>query len=175
MYGTAACVNLAMKHVMQGPKFWEENIVPTGILKQIKELSVCEQTLPYTEKEKLELKFADINLKTKIFPVLIRKLTFYGHLLPSSKVKKTPKAMIYKYMTPNKKRVYMHDQITVLDELQRKKVVLKRDPVHYFRNLAEFSLLSLKMFCLFGMLRKAYAKGSQKQRTRDFWKSKFCD
>ena len=40
-YGTAACVNLAITHILEGPEFWEKNMIPTAILKKIKEISAC--------------------------------------------------------------------------------------------------------------------------------------
>ncbi len=172
-YGTAACVNLAMRHIMQGPAFWEKNMVPVDILKQIKELSACEKAEPYTELELKMLEFADKNIKTKLGPAFIRKASLYGHLLPSFMIRHTPRAMIYKWMTPNKKRVYMRDQVIVIDELQRKKIVLKRDPRHYLGNLAEFLKLSFKMYCQYDKLRKQYIAGTQQQRTRAFWKKQF--
>lgn len=174
-YGTAACVNLAMKHVMKGPQFWEDNIVPVEVLKQIKELSSCEKPSPYTESElkALGLQLADVNIKTRILPVFIRRLSFFGHLLPDFMIRKTPKAMLPKWMTPRKERTYMRSQITVLDELNRTKTVLKRSPCMYFRNLLTFILLALKLKCVLPFLRRKYMKAQSVQRTREFWKKQF--
>lgn len=174
-YGTAACVNLAMKHVMMGPQFWEDNIVPVEVLRQIKELSQCEKPVSYTEEElrSLGLELADCNLKTKIFPVLIRKLSLYGHLLPDFMIRKTPKAKLPKWMTPRKERTYMRSQITVLDELNRTKTVLKRSPCTYFKNLFTFMFLSFKLRIILPSLRRKYMKAQSVQRTREFWKKQF--
>ncbi len=176
-YGTAACVNLAMKHVMQGPKFWEDNIVPVDVLKQIKELSACEKPVPYTDDDlrNLELELADSNLKTRLFPVFVRKKSFYGHLLPGFMIKKTPKAMLPKWMTPRKERTYMRSQITVLDELNRTRTVLKRSPSAYFKNLFTFMFLSFKLRLTLPLLRRKYMKAQTEQRTREFWKRQFED
>lgn len=172
-YGTAACVNLAMKHVMKGPKFWEDNIVPTNVLKQIKELSACEAASPYTEAEQKEMIFADRNIRVPLFPKLLRKITLNGHLLPKCMIRKTPKDMIFKWMTPNRNRVFMRDQVIMLDELTRRKTMLKRDPAHYFSNLGEFLALSAKLYLNFKSLRTQYTKGEKEQRTREFWKKQF--
>ena len=174
-YGTAACVNLAIKHVLMGPQFWEDNIVPVEVLKKIKELSVCEKAVPYTDDEvqKLGLTLADRNIKTKVFPVLLRKLSMYGHLLPGFMIKNTEKDMLPKWMTPNKQKTYMRSQITVLDELNRTKTVLKRNPSAYFRNLLEFIYLAVKLKFSLRSLKKKYMKAMPRQRTREFWKEQF--
>lgn len=172
-YGTAACVNLAMTHVLEGPKFWEEHMVPVDILKKIKELSACEQPVSYTEAERRELVLADKNLKTRVFPAFLRKVSLNGHLLPGCMIRHTPKDMIFKWMTPNRNRVYMRDQVIMLDELTRRKTVLKRDPVHYFRNLFTFLRLSATLAIRYKSLREQYVQGTRSQRTREFWKKQF--
>ena len=172
-YGTAACVNLAMTHVLEGPSFWEKNMVPVDILKKIKELSACEQPVPYTEAEKRELVFADRNIKTRLFPAFLRRISLNGHLLPGCMIRHTPKDMIYKWMTPNRNRVYMRDQIVMLDELTRRKTVLKRDPAHYLSNLFTFLRLSATLALRYKALREQYVQGTKPQRTRDFWKKHF--
>ena len=172
-YGTAACVNLAMTHVLEGPEFWEKNMVPVEVLKKIKELSACEQPVPYTEAERRGLAFADKNLKTSVLPVFIRKLSLNGHLLPGCMIRHTPNDMIFKWMTPNRNRVYMRDQVTMLDELTRRKTVLRRDPAHYLRNLFTFLRLSATLALRYKVLREQYVQGTKTQRTREFWKKHF--
>ena len=81
--------------------------------------------------------------------------------------------MIYKWMTPNRNRVYMRDQIIMLDEVTRKKTVLKRDPLHYFRNLFTFLRLNITFALRYTTLREQYAQGAKPQSTREFWKKHF--
>lgn len=166
-------MNLAMTHVLEGPKFWEEHMVPVGILKKIKELSACEQPVPYTEAERRELVLADKNIKTRVFPAFLRKVSLNGHLLPGCMMRHTPKDMIFKWMTPNRNRVYMRDQVIMLDELTRRKTVLKRDPVHYLSNLFTFLRLSATLAIRYKSLREQYVQGTKSQRTREFWKKQF--
>lgn len=173
LYGTAACLNLAVKHVLQGPNFWEKNIVPVDVLKRIKELSSCEKSESYTVEEEGCMHFADKNIKTKLFPAFLRKVSFNGHILPSFFIKHTPYDMVYKWMMPNKNRVYMRDQITIFDELTKKKTILRFDRIKYFINLFNFTILSLNLFTKFDTLNKSYKKIATRQRTRDFWKKYF--
>jgi hypothetical protein len=174
-YGTAACVNLAIKHVLQGPEFWEKNIVPVDVLKQIKELSLCEKPEPYTEQEKKRLILAEKNLKTAKFPIFIRKASLYGHLLPKCMMRHTPFDMIFKSMMPNRNRVYMRDQIIILDLVTRRKTVLKRSPKQYFANFFEFLWLSINLYLKHRILCNMYISGTKHQRTRDFWKKQFIE
>lgn len=176
-YGTAACVNLAMRHVMQGPRFWEDNIVPMEVLKKIKELSACEKPVPYTDDglAAMELKQVEVKYKTKFLPFIIRRKSLYGHLMPGFWIKKADKDMLPKWMTPYKEFTYMRSQITVLDELNRTVTVLKRDPKAYFKNLFTFIFLAAKLFIILPSLKKKYLKALQHQRSREFWKEQFKD
>jgi len=173
LYGSAACVNLAIKHVLKGPKFWEDNIVPTEILKQIKNLSACETPLPLTKEFRASLIPIEKNLKTRIFPVRLRKMSCYGHLLPNFMIRKTPQDMMYKWQMPNKNRVYMHDQVFMVDEVARKKTLLKRNVKYYFKNSFNFFALMLRLFIRYGSLRDLYGKEQKTQRTQIFWKKQF--
>lgn len=174
MYGTAACACLAAKHLLRGPRFWEENLSPEKIFKEIKELSACEQPVPYTEEEFEELKFTDKNLKTRFLPATLRKLSLNGHLLPKFMLRHTPDAMIYKWMLPGSRtRVYLHDQITVINVLEQQKTVLKRDSRRYFCNLFEFLGLMLLMALRYHSLRRIYREAAVKQRSPEFWEKQF--
>lgn len=173
LYGTAACLNLAIQHVLEGPSFWEKNMVPMEIIKKIKELSACEQSVPYTLEEKEQLVFADKNIKTKFFPAFLRKVSLNGHLLPRCFFRHTPRDMVYKWMMPNKNRVYMRDQVIMLDELTRKRVVLYQDSRKFFDNLYKFVILMGRFFVNFKLLQKKYSNKSILQRSRDFWKKTF--
>ena len=173
LYGTAACLNMAIKEVLVGRSFWEKNMVPVEILKKIKELSACEQSVPYTLEEKEQLTLADKNIKTKLFPAFLRKISLNGHLLPGCMIRNSPKDMIFKWMAPNSNRVYMRDKIIMLDELTRRKTVLRRDPVHYFRNIFTFLRLSITLYMRYNTLREQYIQGTKQQRTIGFWKKYF--
>lgn len=173
LYGTAACLNLAVQHVLEGPAFWEKNMVPVEILKKIKELSACEQSEPYTLEEKEQLTLADKNIKTKLFPAFLRKISLNGHLLPGCFIKHTPRDMLYKWMMPNRNRVYMRDQVIMIDELTGKKLILTIDFRKYFNNLYKFIILMGEFFIKFKILKKSYSKKAMFQRSRDFWKKTF--
>ena len=174
-YGAASCVNLAMSHVLKGPKFFEDNMEPTEILKRIKELSQCEKYVPYSQEELSSLELAQENIKTKLLPAFVRTASLNGHLLPGFMIRKTPKAMLYKWMTPNKNRMHMRSQVTVVDLLNRKKAVLKRSPARYLKNLVSFMFLALRLRLSLGSLSKRYRKAEEKQRSREFWKNSFAE
>ena len=173
LYGTAACVNLAIKHVLEGPQFLEQNMIPVDILKKIKELSICEQPKQYIDDEIKELNFADKNIKTQIFPVLIRKISLNGHLLPKILIRNTPKDMIYKWMMPNRNRVYMHDQIIIVDKLNKSIVLLKKSTKYYLRNYINFLYLCSLLIIRYNKLHRQYTKESTKLRSKKFWKQNF--
>ncbi len=173
LYGSAACVNLAIKHILQGPKFWEDNIVPTDILKKIKDLSGCEASVPLARRKIETLVYAEKNIKTQIFPVFLRKMSFYGHLMPKFMIRKTPHDMLYKWQMPNPNRVYMRTQVIMFDEINQRKTILRRNVGHYFKNLFQFVNLICHLFFSYKTLRDIYTKEQKVQRTRAFWKKQF--
>ncbi len=172
-YACAASVNLALQHVLQGPSFWEKNMDPDAFLKQIKIQSVCEQVVPYTEKEAEELVLAEKNVKTSFLPVFFRKLSLNGHLFPKWMIRHTPKDMLYKQMTPNRNRVYMRDQVIVLDEVTKSKTVLRRNPKLFLKNLFLFFTYSFCFFIRYKYLILEYSERALSQRTKEFWKKEF--
>ncbi len=172
-YGTAAAVNLAMSHVLKGPKFFEDNIEPTEVLRKIKEISQCEKTESLTEEELKTLKKAEKNLKMAPLTKTMRRLTFNGHLLPKGMAKNTAGEYLPKWMTPNPDRFFRRSQVTVTDQLNMKKVVLRRSPGLYFKNLAAFLLLALRLRLALPFLKGKFRKAEEKQRSREFWKEQF--
>lgn len=172
-YGTAAAVNLAMSHVLKGPKFFEDNIEPTEVLRKVKEISQCEKAEPLTEEEFKTLKKAEKNLKMAPLTKTMRRLTFNGHLLPKGMAKNTAEEYLPKWMTPNPDRFFRRSQVTVTDQLNMKKVVLRRSSGLYFKNLAVFMLLALRLCLTLPFLRGKYKKAEMRQRNLAFWKSNF--
>lgn len=176
MYGCASCVNLAITHAMEGPGFFEKNMIPLEIFKEIKRRSACEASTPYsldTRQHAGEFVLARQEYLTRIAPTLLCKLTLYGHLMPRFLIKHTPNDMVYKWMTPDKFHAYRRDQLIVIDELAHKKTVLKRDPIHYLKNFFTFGVLLIKLKLRFKKLRQEYRECSAHQRTREFWKKQF--
>ena len=173
LYGTAACLNLAIKHVLEGPSFWEKNMVPVVIIKKIKELSACEQSVPYTLEEKKQLTLADKNIKTKLFPAFLRKVSLNGHLLPRCFIRHTPNDMVYKWMMPNKNRVYMRDKVIMIDELTQKKTSLYHNKKIYTNNMFNFFILICKFFIKYKKLKNSYIYNSKRQKSKLFWEKQF--
>lgn len=173
LYGTAACLNLAVQHVLEGPAFWEKNMVPVEILKKIKELSACEQSVPYTLEEKEQLTLADKNIKTKLFPAFLRKISLNGHLLPGCFIKHTPRDMLYKWMMPNRNRVYMRDRVVMIDELTQKKTSLCHNKRIYAANMFNFLMLICKLCIKYKKIKNNYICNSKRQKSKSFWKKQF--
>lgn len=146
LYGSAACVNLAIKHILEGPSFWEKNMEPDNIFKQIKELSKNETPLPLTKEIKESAIHADKNITTRYFPVLLRKLTCYGHLIPNCLFKKTSQNMLYKWQMPNPKRCFLRKKIIVIDNINNKYQRLQIDKNKYWKNVAHFMYLIVILY-----------------------------
>lgn len=168
LYGSAACVNLAIEHILQGAKFWEENIEPDAILKKIKKLSVCETPLPLTQEFRDSLVYADKNIKTRFFPVFLRKISCYGHIIPNFMISKDPHAMIYKYQMPNPKRCFMRKSIFIIDILNMNYQILKKNNISYWKNIIIFTYLIIFLYIKKENLYK-------KNHLRTIWTSLFSN
>ena len=76
-------------------------------------------------------------------------------------------------MTPNRNRVYMRDQVIVLDTVSRRKTVLMRDAAHYFMNIFSFLRLNFIFLLRYKSLCEQYAQKTKTQRTKKFWIKQF--
>ncbi len=169
-YGSAAVVNLALSHVLKGPCFLGKRAEQSRIRRQIGILCGLERPEILTEEELLGLKRAEKNLK--LFQHLtktMRRLTFNGHLLPRWLIRKTDQESLPLGSVPNPDRFFRRSQITVTDSQSMRKAVLRRCPGRFFRNLAVFLLLALRLRLVLPSLKRQYRDEAVLRQSRKFW------
>lgn len=156
-YGTAACVTLAVKHVMQGPKFFLNNLEMADVIREIKELSKNEIPQPMTGEEK-NFVFADKNLKTKILPKVIRNFSLHGHLLPKFLMDTKTAWAINKDSGafPNPNRTYLRKKLYIIDVKKESLYVLIGKTSVYIKNKYQHVKAMLSLYRKFYKLKQAY-------------------
>ena len=171
-YDTANIVNLAIKHVMLGPKYWEENLETVELRKLVKSLTKLEA--PSKEGFDLtKLPYASVNLKTKILPSSLRKYSLNGHLLPNFMFdKKVYK--LDKYETVNPNRMYLRKKVVIFNVINQTQFTLEKNSCKYFKLLFTYFYLSILVCLRYKKLCKEYGKYFDDGFTTDHkWKSFF--
>ena len=173
-YGSAACVCLALEHVLRGPEFWQENMVPEGILGEIARISAREKMVPWDPQDHKPAALQECRGYARGFwGRILRRLTFNGHLLPPVLLRGTPGDMIPRRKAPSQALAFGRRQITVLNEDARTVLVLRRNSGDYFRNLLRFLILSLHLALSLPSLRRRYRESLPVFRSREFWEAQF--
>ncbi len=173
-YGSAACVCLALEHVLKGPEFWQENMVPEGILGEIARISAREKMVPWDPQDHKPAALQECRGYARGFwGRILRRLTFNGHLLPPVLLRGTPGDMIPRRKAPSQALAFGRRQITVLNEDARTVLVLRRNSGDYFRNLLRFLILSLHLALSLPSLRRRYRESLPVFRSREFWEAQF--
>ncbi len=171
MYKSAACVNLAIEHVLKGPEFFETHITPIDVFKHIKEMSKYEKEVKIESCDLEKFEHIDKNRKTKILPKFIRSHSFYGHILPAVLFEHKTKEFLYKWELPRPNRVFLREKIYVINNELDKGVVLSIDRREYFRNVFRFIKNIIKLRVNYKRIKSIYSKNINKYRNEEFWKS----
>lgn len=165
-YASARATSVALQHVMQGPKFWLENMSFVDIASHISDL---------LQEEKMEI--IDLaELKPKILPVSfvhLKKifiiLTFNGFLLPSFFIKDTlvlSKKMIrhFPYQIFRQKRVLYYSS-----EYKTGYIAIY-DKKRFFKELLLSFKLIIQFVLKFKMLKKQYKQKAPEIMSENFWR-----
>lgn len=167
-YGGAACVNLAIKHVLSGPAFWEENANMEAVFPILKKLSAGETPRPAGMEESDPAEPVKLGFAHK----LIRKLSFNGHLLPSFFLRGGPGEFIPVSRSPSPMRTFMRRK-TVISDRRGRQVTLERNLFKYFYNLISFMYLRSRLERRWQDLSLAYREQSPALRSRAGWRKRF--
>lgn len=171
-YDTAYMITQAIKDVLKGPKFWEENLETTEIRKYVKENCLVEKDIPLQNNWE-EIPYANRNLKTKLWPKFMRKITLNGHLIPSFMISHK-KERISKYETPNPDRMYMRSSLLVFNPVTHTEYILKRDFIYFMKNYLTMKYLILKFALKYSSLKKKYRKYYEENyKTENKWNEYF--
>jgi hypothetical protein len=166
-YASARAINLAMRHVMQGPDFFLNNMDMADVRKEIASFSDTEKMQPIDRSDhKPVYKMSRIIKKRTI----VQKITLNGFLLPKFMIRK--KTIFHaKSFHVNPQQVYRYNQILHLYEPLEVGYLAKYDKKLFFKELQIFMLNSLKWIISFDKIRNKYNSSWDKMTNESFWRN----
>lgn len=170
-YDTANAIVMSFADMLEGPKYWLENMDTSKIRTKIKEKYMIETSRPLRETYKT-VPVADKNIRLPYFTKFFRRISLNGHLLPSKMVHKGM-SRLNKYEVPFINRVFLRDQILVCNEISKTEFVLKRDSSYFIRNLFLMISTSIKFYKRYAMLKREYRGFLGSLKNDKFWKDVF--
>ena len=170
-YDTANAIVMSFADMLEGPKYWLENMDTSKIRTKIKEKYMIETSRPLRETYKT-VPVADKNIRLPYFTKFFRRISLNGHLLPSKMVHKGM-SRLNKYEVPFINRVFLRDQILVCNEISKTEFVLKRDSSYFIRNLFLMISTSIKFYKRYAMLKREFRGFLGSLKNDKFWKDVF--
>ena len=172
-YARAQAVNLALRHVLQGPKFFATHMEPTELLRELSALSKQETWKPLSDEERAELHMPEQRPPLEAAPKIQRKWSCNGHLLPMFKFKDAHSDPWDLWMLPKPFRVYLQKNVVLMDRGRQHTLVLNPDRGRYFRNRLEFCLNMWRLQLQLPELRRQWKAAEHELRSGDFWRKNF--
>lgn len=170
-YDTANAIATAFSDILEGQRYWIDNIDTSKIRAEIKQKYKIETSSPLRKKYK-EIPEAKENIRLPFCTKFIRKITLNGHLLPECMVRKEM-VRLNKYQIPFKNRVFLRDKILVCNEINKTEMVLKRNSRYFIKNIFRFFITSLVFLKKYRSLKKEYRTFMQGLKRDDFWQKIF--
>lgn len=170
-YESAEVIELAMKHVMEGPEFWHRNIDMTSVRKLIGSMVDIEKMRPvdidwfsfYNKKPR--------GLETRLHK-LLRRISINGLLLPKAVVKK---GLVYaeKGFVGDTAQMFGVDTVLYYNPHEKTGYFAKIDPARALRILRKFLKLSACLEAEATSLRERYRADIQNTTTSAYWEKVF--
>lgn len=167
-YASAKAINIAIKHVLEGPDFWIKNMDLSGIRKEINALEPSEKLHPISRAE-YNIEYSNFQPERLRLRTLARWISLNGFLLPTFMLKNH---VIFQHKSFRGlfREVYRYKQVLYEYEPKGIGYIATHDKKEFFKTL--FSLLSLmvKLSSRFSQLRSDYNKRLPDMMSEDFWR-----
>ena len=170
-YDTANAIAMAFSDILEGPKYWLDNIDTGKIRAIIKKKYSIEMSRPL-RKNYLSVPEAKENIRLPFFTKFIRKISLNGHLLPAGMVRKGL-VRLNKYQIPFIMRMFLRDKVLVCNEISKVEIVLGRNCKYFINNIYLLAISSLCFMIKYKRLKREYRIFLKKLGTDSFWKNIF--
>lgn len=170
-YDTANAIAMAFSDILEGPKYWLDNIDTSKIRATIKKKYSIEMSRPL-RKNYLSVPEAKENIRLPFFTKFIRKISLNGHLLPAGMVRKGL-VRLNKYQIPFIKRMFLRDKVLVCNEISKVEIVLRRNCKYFINNIYMLVVSSLCFMIKYKRLKREYRIFLKKLGTDSFWQDIF--
>lgn len=166
-YGSAAAINYAIRHVLEGPDFWRKNIDMKAVRAEIAPFILTEKTegVTFSYREFEHPRGEETRMRR-----FVRFLTINGLVLPSFLCKKKP-LILSKSAPPDLKSTFRYKRIFYISDRTGLGYTVERNILTTFRLCREFLFLMISLTPLVSKLRRAYRKELPSLTSVDFWRS----
>lgn len=170
-YDTANAIAMSFSDMLEGPRYWLDNMDTGKIRAKIKKKYTLETSRPLRENYR-DVPEALENVRLPFCTQFIRRVSLNGHLLPGCMVRKGI-SRLNKYQVPFINRVFLRDKILVCNEVDRTEMVLKRNPRYFMKNVYFLSVSSLRFIKKYKTLKYKYRTFLAGLKQDNFWRDTF--
>lgn len=170
-YDTANAIAMSFSDMLEGPKYWLDNMDTGKIRAKIKEKYTVEASRPLRENYR-DVPEALENVRLPFCTKFIRRASLNGHLLPRCMVRKGI-SRLNKYQVPFINRVFLRDEVLVCNEINKTECVLKRNPGYFLKNVYMLTLSSLRFLRNYNSLKHEYRMFLAGLKQDNFWRDTF--
>ncbi|MDM8214602.1 glycosyltransferase [Desulfovibrio piger] len=171
MYDSANAVVMAFADILNGPKYWIENMDTKSIREMFKEKYNIEMNKQLRDCY-LDIPDASENNRFRFCTKFIRRITLNGHLLPSVLLKQRLQKLS-KYQIPFINRVFLRSQILVYNKYDKTEFILNRRTGYFIKNIIFWGVTGIKFILRYKKLKKEYKQFLSSLKTDDFWQNVF--
>lgn len=136
-YDTANAIAMSFSDMLEGPKYWLDNMDTGKIRAKIKEKYTMEASRPLRDDYR-DVPEALENVRLPFCTKFIRRVSLNGHLLPRCMVHRGI-SRLNKYQVPFINRVFLRDEVLVCNEINNTEMVLKHNRGYFIKNI--FSMI----------------------------------
>lgn len=170
-YDTANAIVTSFADMLEGPRYWLDNIDTSKIRVKIKKRYTQEVPRPLRRGYQ-DIPEARENIRLPFCTKFIRKVSLNGHLLPSCMVRKGM-SRLGKYQVPFVNRIFLRDEVLVHNEINKTEMVLKRNPRYFLYNFYGMIVASIKFYLNYSKLKKHYQNFLKTLKSDKFWRENF--
>ena len=170
-YDTANAIAMSFSDMLEGPKYWLNNMDTGKIRAKIKEKYTMEVSRPLRENYR-DVPEALENVRLPFCTKFIRRVSLNGHLLPGCMVRKGINRL-NKYRVPFINRVFLRDEVLVCNEINKTEMVLKRNTGYFLKNVYLLTISSLHFLRNYKRLKEDYRTFLNGLGKDDFWRKTF--
>lgn len=165
-YASSKAISLSLKHVIQGPIFWTENIDTIAIRAEIANFSNSEKMASIN---KSDYKIHYPNLHETNLRRFVRMMTLNGFLLPSVFLKKTVVHQ-HKGFRATLRQVFPYKYILYEYEPLSIGYVVQHNKSKFISEIFNFSWQIIKLLFIYKKLRNKYRQALPKMTSEKFWR-----
>ena len=167
-YESARACSLALEDILEGPRFFQQNIDPSNVLKKVSALTINEKLRPCTPDNIAKVDERHITHENKL-RTLLRWITANGHLTPFLVRNKTvvqPKSFRGKL-----REVFLYRKVLYRYEPYRLCYLVKYDAGTFWKEVPGFIRLVMKFTIRHRQLRNDYISALPEMTSKQFWES----